>query len=253
MAGISGLMLMAFASGTKVQADQEPKTTRHIRMVKIENGKKMELDTILNSDDVFVWNGDTLNPARLAKHPHVQMDRIRGNENVFIRRAGKNSPQMKRIQNDGEDVELISEDIDSLGRKLVVRKRIKDRKLDELADFETRHRRHFSPVPPMPPVPPVHPRMMNQAGNGQFINLNDPNVVSFKKKDLKGGLEKIEIVRKKSDNQLNAVYDFRFDEDFEMPDITEMEFNIQKMKEIENHEKTRTKNIEVELETENTK
>ena len=40
------------------------KKTRHINLVRVDDeGNKTELDTIIEGNDVFVWNGDTIGNA----------------------------------------------------------------------------------------------------------------------------------------------------------------------------------------------
>ncbi|HZL10287.1 MAG TPA: hypothetical protein VFC65_09845 [Prolixibacteraceae bacterium] len=105
--------------------------------------------------------------------------------------------------------------------------------------------KHF---PPMPPTPPAQMKMMKQVQNGQLINLNDPNIVSFKKKDMKGGLEKIEIIRKKSNKSEGMIFNYQLEmpEPLEMP---ELEGDIQRMKIIEKRMKFNgEKNDKIETE-----
>lgn len=62
-----GLAAFLLSSPAIAQNTKETKETRHIKMTKIENGKKMELDTVLTGNDVFIWNGDTIGPAEHIK------------------------------------------------------------------------------------------------------------------------------------------------------------------------------------------
>ncbi|HZL10288.1 MAG TPA: hypothetical protein VFC65_09850 [Prolixibacteraceae bacterium] len=135
IAGFATVILSSFSLETKNKCQQEPEKTRHIKLMKIENGKKVELDTILNNDEVFVWNGDTLNPARLGKHQNVEFDQIRGNERVFIKNHGKSKFPMEWTQTSGGDMEIITEDLDSLGKKIVIRKRINDDTHDNMFNY----------------------------------------------------------------------------------------------------------------------
>jgi hypothetical protein len=109
----------------------------------------------------------------------------------------------------GDDMEIVTEDIDSLGKKIVIRKRMKGDGDNQMFYFNDGDMSHFPPIPPVPPVP--HMKMLRMEHSGQVINLNDPNVVSFKKKDIKGGLEKIEIIRKKTNDSDNMNFDFNVD------------------------------------------
>lgn len=231
--GLAGVLLSSFMLVQKGDEPQEPKKSRHIKVTKIENGKKMELDTVLTGNDVFVWNGDTINPVRhfgksgrpkfdKMHRVDVEFDRQNGEEMIFKHRSNKPGEPMIWNMDSDDDMEIITEDVDSLGKRIVVRKRMRDGDFDAMGftngDFDMIVP-PAPPVPPMPPVPPFsHLKMMKMQHGGQIIDLNDPNVVSYKKKDVKGGMEKIEIIRKKSENQENMTFDFNGDQELIAPE-----------------------------------
>ncbi|MFY9154333.1 MAG: hypothetical protein WAO52_20090 [Prolixibacteraceae bacterium] len=253
-AGIAGLILASFTSGINESSQQEPKKTRHIKMTKIENGKKMELDTILTNDDVFVWNGDTLNPVK-----HIRKFDEPGHENVMILKSDgrKGEPPMTWHSKSGKDIQVFTEAVgDSIRKKIIIRKDTGDGEEERVIIMDDPKMKHFAPMPPMPPMPPSNMRMLKQVQRGQMINLNDPNVVSFKKKDLKDGLEKIEIIRKKTDEPEDMMFRFQFNDQMEMPNLPGMEGDSQRMKIIEKRIKVdgeKNENIEIEVETEDNK
>jgi hypothetical protein len=203
MAGIAAA-LFSFTFIQKSDDAQNPKKERHIKMTKIENGKKMELDTIVYGDDVFVWQGDTIGGKQMGKHPsHSGSDKVQQiivtgdpegeNKDVMIIRHGNPKPGEPMIWNmdSGEDMEIITEDIDSLGKRMVIRKRIQDGNENQMV---------------CPHIMPFHSMPFH---TGQVIDLNDPNVISYKKKDLSGGREKIEIIRKKSADPEEMNFNFQ--------------------------------------------
>jgi hypothetical protein len=207
--GMAGIAAASFSFTFIQKSDeaQNPKKERHIKMTKIENGKKMELDTVVNGDDVFVWNGDTINPGKHIKDPSPsgfdQMQQVdvnvdhRGRKDrilIINHSAGKSGEPMIWNMDSGEDMEIVTEDVDSLGKRIVVRK--------NLADGNEKHMIYGS-CPHAVPFPPI-PRH-----SSQVIDLNDPNVISYKKKDLSGGREKIEIVRKKSTEPEEMNFNFQ--------------------------------------------
>jgi hypothetical protein len=222
--GIAGLatVLLSFTFIQKNETDQEPKKVRHIKMTKIENGKKMELDTVLHNDDVFVWNGDTINPPKHGKmmhssggngmkHMDVTVDDEGGNENVMImkHRGGKPGEPIILNLDNGEDMEIVTENVDSLGKRIIVRKHITDGDGNHMIFFDDGDMKHFTPMSPVP-----HMRMRH---SGQIIDLNDPNVISYKKKDLSGGREKIEIIRKKSTEPEDMNFNFEVGDELMPP------------------------------------
>jgi len=276
--GLTGVLVSSFASMQKGDETQEPKKTRHIKMVKIDNGKKMEIDTVLAGDDVFVWNGDTINPVKhIKKFSHADFDKMHrfdvkvdskdGDENVMIikHKGGKKGEAAFMHMLPDDDMDVITEDIDSVGKRIVVRKRMKDAQGNNMIYFNDEDMKHFPPMPPVPPVPPVpHMRMMGIQHSGQIIDLNDPNIISFKKKEMSGDREKIEIIRKKSDDNENSTFNFRFDNDElmapEAPDAPEFNWESEgdslRMKIIEKKKVIKGKDgkeIEVKVETEENK
>jgi len=270
--GLTGVLLSSFMFVQKGDETHEPKKSRHIKVTKIENGRKLELDTVLTGNDVFVWNGDTLNPVKhfgMLGRPEfdkmhrvdVEFDRQDGKEMIFRHRSNKPGEPMVYNMDSGDDMEILTEDNDSVGTRIVVRKRMRDGAEDHLSfrngDFDML----VPPAPPMPPVPPFSHMKMQHAG--QTIDLNDPNIVSYKKKDVKGGMEKIEIIRKKSENQENMSLGFNVDPDLmkpEAPDAPEFNWESEgdsiRMKIIEKQKVIKGKNgkeFEVKVETEENK
>jgi hypothetical protein len=228
--GIAGVAAVLFSSFVLVENNdnaQSPKKGRHVRLVKIENGKKMQIDTVFTNDDVFVWNGDTINPVKHFKPGEnadfkVIKDGMKnGREKMMIfvdRDREKENPDMMGISPEDE-MDIMVDDNDTVGKKIIVRK-MKGGPKDHMIFFNEMGPKHFPPVPPVPPIFPT-PHIMKFKHAGRVIDLNDPGVVSYKKKDLKGGLEKIEIIRKKADED-TANFDFQFDgDDFMAPEPPE--------------------------------
>jgi len=170
--GLAGLIAMLFSSVMMAQNEsdaKDAKKTRRVKLEKIENGIKMQLDTVLAGDDVFLWNGDTIDCNKMNKH--------------FRHDAFKKLKHLK-----------VAVDSDENGENVMI----------------------DPGFPPMPSMPPQEMRRWRQ--DNRVIDLNDPAIISFRKKDLKGGLEKIEIIRKKSEGPENMNFNFR-NEDELMPPI----------------------------------
>ena len=181
-------------------------------------------------------------------------------DRVEKRKGGE--PMIWHMDSD-DDMEILTEDNDSTGKRIVVRKRIKDGDGNQVFYFKNGDMRHFPPMPPVPPVPPVpHMRMMKMQHSGQIINLNDPNIISFKKKEMSGDREKIEIIRKKSEAPEDMTFGFNFDNELAPPPppapemIRELENDNQKMKIMEKEIKVdgkKGKEIKVEIENKENK
>lgn len=270
--GITGVLVSSFALVQKEKETQEPKKSRHIKMMKIENGKKMELDTVLTGDNVFVWNGDTINMNEDTRkigtsgfqRTGVSVDHQNGNKKVMIikHQGGKKGNPAKWNIDSCDDMEILTEDIDSVGKRIVIRKRVGDGQSDELIFMNDGHEM-LVPPPPPPPPPFPHMKAMKMQHGGQIIDLNDPEIVSYKKKDLKGGMEKIEIIRKKSTKMEDTSFNFHFDDELMPPEAPDApEFNWEsdgdslRMKIMETRKVVKGKNgkeIEVKIETEENK
>lgn len=145
------------------------KTEKHIKMVKVDdNGKKMELDTILTSDESFVWNGDTIGGGKEMKwitKEDFKMDSMHMNTDMTFE---------YNIEDDGKGNMVIMKS--GKGGKHMI----------------------MAPVPPGAPIPPNAPKVMIFGNHNRknVIDLSDPGIISYTKKIQKDGTEKITIVRK---------------------------------------------------------
>jgi len=166
---LSGLAFFSLSSFYFIgESPQDPprgkKTEKHIKMVKVDDsGKKVELDTVIHGDQVFVWQGDTIGGGKELKwitKDDFKMDSVHrfdykiegdGNKRIMIMKSGK-----------GDDHMIMA------------------------------------PFPPEPPMPPHAPKVMMFRGqkNRNVIDLSDPGIISYDKKLRKDGTEKITIVRK---------------------------------------------------------
>ena len=165
MTGIMALAIFTLSSFSLREIPQDPprgkKIERHIKMLKVdENGNKVELDTIIRHDKVFVWQGDTLD--------------IDGRMKWFPKHLLENDSLLRSFD---FHVEM---DKDSAGNVIIMR--------------PGRVHRPFAPGVPMPPhVPDV--LMLRNGPTASSIDLSDPGIISFKKKKMSGNREKITVIR----------------------------------------------------------
>lgn len=201
---ISAILLIPGFAFSQAQEAGKP---RHIKMTKIENGKKMEIDTVLTGNDVFVWNGDTINPEK-----HIR----KFSPSEFDKRHPERVRKMIMHADSSEDVRIINEEGDTVGQKIIIHKRLGNgTEKDHFIYLNRPNGGHFPPVPGVPPVP--HMKRFRGMNASKMINLNDPNVISFKKKDISGGREKIEIIRKKTTEPENMEIDMDIDDVMQVP------------------------------------
>jgi hypothetical protein len=173
------------------------KAKKHINLVKIDDdGNKIQLDTVIEADEVFVWNGDTIGKDGglkwISENDEFDFDmdmdfdvKTDGKHKVFVMKSGNASAPMVyefktdddstrqyRVKviakGDGEDIDMMRWHADN----------------DEDVFFKA----------------PGAPQKMTFIGNhtkGNVIDLSDPGIISYEKKELRNGKEKIVIVREK--------------------------------------------------------
>jgi len=179
---ITGILAFAilFMSAISINdyPQDPPKKKKHIKMVKVDdNGKKMELDTIIEADEIFVWNGDTIDGGKELKwfsegefdmDFDIEVDKD-GEQNVIVMKSkdGK-SPAIFKFKTDGNEDENVMFWNDKDHNEMI---------------FHT-------------PRSPKVVRIKKQK-SGNVIDLSDPGIISYDKKELKNGKEKITIIRNK--------------------------------------------------------
>lgn len=212
--GLLVLAILVLSSFSIRENPQDPprgkKKERHINLVKIDDdGNRMELDTIIVGDDVFVWNGDTIGgpqemqwiskgePERdsLFKRFDMNFDiNDDGHGRVFVTRSGKGGKHMVHEFKMFEDSTFDIDENVFFGDG------------DETMVWFDRGRHDIAfAVPPVKEVPrPPHIRdiRIEKRNNANVIDLSDPEIISFKKKANKDGTEKITIVRKQVNEEM---------------------------------------------------
>jgi len=191
---ITGILALAvlFMSAISIndypQDPPQKKKKKHIKMVKVdEDGKKIELDTVIEADEVLVWNGDTISGGKELKWISegdfdfdIDSD---GEGNVFIMKSGdKTAPAIYEFKSDGDSIKKYRIKIAA------------DGDLDEDIMFwsEKDHNEMMLHAPHAPKVVRI-----KKAKSGNVIDLSDPGIISYDKKELKNGKEKITIIRNK--------------------------------------------------------
>lgn len=179
------------------------KTEKHIKMVRIDdNGNKSVLDTVISGDQVFVWKGDTLGKdlkwitrdSFIMDSLHKQFDldfdflTDDGNRKVRILKSEKGRyPEIYEFRKDSS----------SRGSVMILKKGGRD-----TVHFD--HRmfpgRAFPGRIPLPPNPPAL-RFLGKSKADNVIDLSDKGIISYKKRKLSKGREKITIIRNEPDEK----------------------------------------------------
>lgn len=203
---ITGVLALAilFTSAISIrETPQDPprgkKGKKHIKMVKVgDDGKKIEIDTVIAADNVFVWNGDTIGGGKemkwIAKEDFkFDMDHdfdfdidVEADEdgNVFVFKSGSGEAhKVMRFKADGDSA------------KQIRMKVITDGEHEDIMKWHSKGGNEMIFAAPHGAHAPKMIRIEKKGGN--VIDLSDPGIISFEKKDLKDGKEKITIVREK--------------------------------------------------------
>ncbi len=181
----------AFATGQTPDDPQKKEVKKHIKMIKVEDGVETELDTIIYSDDDFEWFSkgdlpegmDSLLQSKMKQYKFQVFDEGDSKHKKFV------------IVTPGEEECIIHrlEKVCDDSIKCIIK--MKHKNAEDLLGEKVFFDDQMMVMPPHPPMPPKPMVKVFQRGN--VIDLDDPGIISFKKKDLSGDREKIEIIRKK--------------------------------------------------------
>lgn len=197
------LVLFIASAFTEKQNDDPVKGEKkaRIQMIRNENGNVTKIDTVLTdftADDIqriskkFVkTHSENAGSDSLKKSIMVHLD-MDGN--------GKEKYVYKFITSDGVD-EMMDFDVssvcvgDSIKSEIIVSTDVAGKDVDKKvmiwkSDSDDGNVHVFTPGTP-------HVKMIKHKDDGNVIRLDDPSIVSFKKKDMGGNKEKIEIIREK--------------------------------------------------------
>ena len=193
VAAIIGLTILLTSATTFMDAPQDPpkKAKKQISMVRVDNGKETKIDTVLEAGQVFVWHGDTIGGEKelkwVSEDGEFNFDSIMdfdidvkdmGNGQVFVVKSGdKTAPAIFEFKGEGDDVNVMSWSSKDNSKVIF--------------GPGGSHRKMF----------------INEAKKGNVIDLSDPGIISYEKKDMKDGKEKIVIVREKpSEEEMNEEF-----------------------------------------------
>jgi len=170
--GIFGLAILFTSAISIIETPQDPpkgkKVEKRIKMVTVDDdGTRTELDTVIEGDNVFIWNGDTIGGE------HEMKWISEGDYNIDVKESADGKVIIMKSGTEGEHkVMMFNGD-----------------KGDNEMIFGAPH------MVGSPHAPKV--MMMKMHNQGNVIDLSDPGIISYEKKDLKDGKEKITIIREK--------------------------------------------------------
>jgi hypothetical protein len=203
---MTALFTLAVLFMSAVSVNQMPqdiphgkKAQKHINLVRVDDkGNKTELDTTVEAGQVFVWNGDTIGDGKELKwiaedgefkfDPDMDIDidvQDAGKGKVFVMKSGnKTAPMIYEFKTDNDSAQEHRVMVIAPGK-------------GEDMDIMKWHGANGTEMmlPPVPPAP--HVMMFRDQKKGNVIDLSDPGIISYEKKELKDGKEKITIIRNK--------------------------------------------------------
>ena len=180
------LTVTAFSYGQDAKVEKDPKVQQkkeqHVKVMVNQNGKTIKIDTTFNLPDekLIQFKVDSI-MKKYGKGGMAAGDEkviiLRNGNHMIMSQGGKDSP--------GEEQMSIFYTTNDSGKVKHERKVI----------------RMIPPPPPVPPVPGAHAVRVQgfrlPGGDPFAFNPDDADIVSYDKKDIGKGLEKITIVRKK--------------------------------------------------------
>jgi len=202
---LTGTLALALLLSSAISIHQTPqnipqdeKGKKHIKMVKVgDDGKTMKIDTVMNVDEVLIWNGDTIDGGKAMKwvskgNMDMDMDfdfniEEDGNGSVFVMKSGKGGAPAV--------YEFKTEEGDSTKQYRI--KVISDGDVEDMDIMKWHNKGDNDMFFGAPHVAPAHKIIRIDKRDGNVIDLSDPGIISFEKKELKDGREKITIVREK--------------------------------------------------------
>jgi hypothetical protein len=183
-----------------ISADNGPqKKEQRVKVIINKNGKETKIDTTFNLPDEKTIQVKVDSMLKKMEINGMGPDM----KNIVIHRKGKhmnwNGKEGDKFS--GKEQFDIMVQVGDSG-KCNQEKRVL--RIDEDGDFSGFSDAEGDLLPPPPPPPPPYSTMMIQnrfVGDPYSFDTKDESVISYEKKDIGNGLEKITIVRKKKADQ----------------------------------------------------
>ena len=189
------LAAVILTSAVEMEAQNPPSGQRQVRIVKVTDGDTTVVDTVIDRrgpgqffrgdrmighDRIMEWVSRDFSGNELGDSARrvIIIRKGQGTEPLFLHKRSGPSDSLWRQRFRIERKEILGGDtVMAFG----------DRNGPMFRRFPSHLRRSFAP-----PVPRVH---MIREQHANVINLNDRGIISYKKKKMSGGREKITIIR----------------------------------------------------------
>lgn len=189
--------LLSFGQGTEKKTPApkaEQKKEQHVKVMISKNGKVTQIDTTFNFADekMIKLKVDSMLKVQGiedGKHGNADFVIIKGGDKMHLEQnSGGNHPGTREMQ-----VFYMKGDSGSMKNQKKVVRIMQDGDVTMYS-----HDGAMMPPPPPPPPPPFHVQGFKLSKGDPFaMDPNNKDIISYEKKDIGKGLEKITIVRKK--------------------------------------------------------
>ena len=169
----------------KIAVKEKKMRQQRVKILVNDNGKEIKIDTTFNLLDQKILQ-DKIDSMlnKLDKSGKTKVVVLMGGDKKNMQVTGDNHIELFYDSNDSGKVKH--------GRRII---RF-DREGNDVVT-ENFVGADFPPVPPIPPMGPGRMKVMRLGGDPYAHDPNNADIVSYEKKDIGKGLEKITIVRKK--------------------------------------------------------
>ena len=196
LALLTGLILttnffsMMAVDEPKTVSDEPQKKEQRVKVVVNQNGKEIKIDTTFNFADDKVIQAKVDSLLKL----HGIEDGKGDIQSILITKSGKHMTMHHAGNTPGnEEFQVFYQEGDS--GKVKGKKIVRIQKEGDIALFDV----DGEMIPPPPPMPPMHMKSFSFHNDPFAMDPNDDDIITYDRKDIGKGLEKIIIVRKKRD------------------------------------------------------
>jgi hypothetical protein len=193
-----------FAAGMKpVPQDdsKQPQKKTHLKVVTVKDGKKQVLDTVIESKDLkvmhmgkgnaFTWTttGTGISADSISEDIEIVKDGGKSSHVILHKRGGeKGNVIIREIKTEGDSGKQVTVTVEKAGpdgeNVFIAR-----------PGRNMRHRVVGEPLSLGMPVAFPGTQIMRHLSGRNLIDLSDPGIISYQKKKMSGGREKITIIR----------------------------------------------------------
>jgi len=212
-------IFIAAAGMRPVQQDNPPgkKKTAHIKVITITDGEKQVLDTVIEGNDLkVIHEGTGKNITRVVKGfplPDSLQEKIDGmkgegkGNHVIIRRLGKSGGpiEIREVETLGDSGKMVTVHVEKSGEG-------EENVFIMRPGMGPQRRIVHAPMVPGIRIPHIKAPRIRHLQRGNIIDLTDPGIISFEKKKLSGGREKITIIRNEVKKNEEETFNISVDE-----------------------------------------